>query len=91
MKNPTEDQGGVTPLQRLGGSILMAAGILIFTLGGLCTGRVIISSLIEGQGQFRYRMAWIAVCLLGGSIPMVAGALTFRAGLELQRNPKRIS
>lgn len=77
-------------MQKLFGGILMAVGLIIGGLSGICTIGVIVSSLHDpsamlagGGGQW---MSSAMLVLIVGGIPILAGVGLFLAGRKLVRS-----
>lgn len=71
------------------GAMLMAAGILIAGLSGLCSGILIISGLIGGEASGPDALGSLMIVLIVGGIPFAIGLGLFFAGRALARSQAR--
>jgi hypothetical protein len=78
---------GPSPIAKLFGGLLMAAGALIVGLCGLCSAGVLLTSLAS-SGEFS-GLAMIPVVGIVGGIPMALGAGLFLIGRFLWRGPRK--
>lgn len=69
---------------RLVGGVLLATGVLVILLGGLCTGWLVLPDVVRAlkfEGFFRTLVElWLP--LAGGMMTIVIGVLIARAGLR---------
>jgi hypothetical protein len=79
---------GPSPVAKLFGGLLMAAGVLIMGLCGLCSAAVLVSSLASSSPEFS-GLAMIPVVGIVGGIPIALGAGLFVAGRLLWRGPRK--
>ena len=79
---------GSSPIAKLFGGLLMAAGALIVGLCGLCSAAVLVSALVSPSGGFS-ALTTIPVVGIFGGIPIALGAGLFIAGRFLWRGPRK--
>jgi hypothetical protein len=79
---------GSSPIAKLFGGLLMAAGVLIMGLCGLCSAAVLVSSLVSSSGAFS-GLAMIPLVGIVGGVPIALGAGMFIAGRLLWRGPRK--
>ena len=71
------------------GAMLMAAGILIAGLSGLCSGILIVSGLMGGEASGPDALSSLMIVLVVGGIPFAIGLGLFFAGRALARSHAR--
>ena len=72
---------------RLIGGVMLAAGLLMTLLGGLCTGWIVLPAMVEfwgWRGLGTLGDLWLV--LAGGTATMAVGTLLARAGLRRIRD-----
>ncbi len=74
MTGPEHEREAVTPLERLGGWILIVVGGLIFSLCGLCTSKFLFPVFTEPHVQAKTVIVAFVVTAVVGGLPMFAGA-----------------
>ncbi len=74
MTEPEHDREAVTRLEYLGGWILIACGVLIVSLCGLCTSKFLSPVFTEPHISTGNVIGAIAVVAVLGGLPMAAGA-----------------
>jgi len=70
-------------------AMLMAAGILIAGLSGLCSGFLLVAGLFQGPGGGADALSGAGIVLIVGGIPFLFGLGLFFWGRSLARSAKR--
>jgi|APAra7269096979_1048534.scaffolds.fasta_scaffold00622_21 hypothetical protein len=78
----SSDQERRDPVVRLFGALLMAVGVLIMTLCGLCSLAVLFSLAGGGGGEFG---GMLSLVLVFGGVPIGVGFVLFWVGRTLRR------
>ena len=78
---PDRDVAGVV------GGLLVASGVLVATLGGLCTGLIVVPATAQFWTRQGFRtLGDLWPVLAGGTLTVTAGASMIRAGLRRLRD-----